>query len=151
VRERRQKADITPQIKADKMTRSNEGGAAGAAEGIAAPASDSSASKEAEAQAAGAADFSPPPPLQELIGRCVRLDGLQSKPELNGLTGSCVGLDLATGRVTVTIGAAKSFNVKPENVRPLCPWQRMIHQCLVSNRVSHLLASWLSAACCGHR
>ena len=118
------------------MTRSNEGGAAGAAEGIAAPASDSSASKEVEAQAAGAADISPPPPPpppppQELIGRCVRLDGLQSKPELNGLTASCVGFDLATGRVTVTIGAAKSFNVKPKNVRPLRPWQRVIHQCLV--------------------
>ena len=52
----------------------------------------------------------------ELVGRCVRLDGLQSKPELNGLTVSCVAYVQTTGRITVSTGD-KKFNIKPMNVR----------------------------------
>ena len=51
-----------------------------------------------------------------LTGDCVRIEGLVSKPELNGATGVARVFLASTGRYCVQVGE-KSFNLKPENLR----------------------------------
>lgn len=62
-----------------------------------------------------------------LVGQLVQIDGLQSKPELNGCHASCVGFVEATGRYTVSVDGAQGFNVKPVNLT-LCEqsWKTML-------------------------
>lgn len=54
------------------------------------------------------------------IGRWVRIEGLQAKPELNGLTGEVIDKEPSRGRVGVLVhlrgGATKECALKPQNL-----------------------------------
>ena len=52
-----------------------------------------------------------------LVGRRVRIDGLASKPELNGTEGTAVAFDDSKGRYNVKLDANNSFmSLKPANL-----------------------------------
>ena len=73
------------------------------------------------------ASRSPPPPrvaaaavdtpLNFTAGDRVTFQGLVSRPELSGLTGSVLTVDSSTGRVTVAVSGMESIRVKPTNLR----------------------------------
>eukprot|EP00966_Prymnesium_polylepis_P214095 4958718-Prymnesium_polylepis.2 len=53
-------------------------------------------------------------PLQ---GRRVTIEGIQAKPELNGLTGTAVSFDDAKGRYNVKLDQGETVAIKPANLR----------------------------------
>ena len=67
-----------------------------------------------------AASAAEPPSAARLVGKRVRIEGLASNPELNGLHGTAVGFISATGRYSVTaVGGTndgKNFALKPANL-----------------------------------
>mmetsp|Transcript_40597 Transcript_40597/g.67415 ORF Transcript_40597/g.67415 Transcript_40597/m.67415 type:complete len:338 (+) Transcript_40597:204-1217(+) len=57
-------------------------------------------------------------PLAITLGTVVRITGLVSKPELNGLTGVCAGGG-GNGRINVSLQGGKSISVKATNLTPV--------------------------------
>ena len=51
-----------------------------------------------------------------LLGRCVVINGLVSKPELNGRAGTALSFDYDKARYSVELDGTSSFMVKPCNL-----------------------------------
>jgi len=51
-----------------------------------------------------------------LLSRCVVINGLVSKPELNGRTGKALSFDYDKGRYSVQLDGTSSFMIKPCNL-----------------------------------
>ncbi|EOD14659.1 hypothetical protein EMIHUDRAFT_448163 [Emiliania huxleyi CCMP1516] len=51
-----------------------------------------------------------------LLRRCVQIDGLKSRPELNGSFGSALNFDALANRYQVIVGVKRSFAIKADNL-----------------------------------
>ena len=54
---------------------------------------------------------------ESLVGETVRVEGLQSRPELNGQLGRVTAIDRAAGRIGVSVDGAKAVLIRLVNVR----------------------------------
>ena len=62
---------------------------------------------------------------RKLVGQRVRLQGLTSRPELNGTTGSILGFHEEKERYAVALQSGEKIRLKPSNVQPTAHFEIM--------------------------